>query len=84
MVNFNIKNKEKKPINIEKKNKFNLCTFLCYKITCWSKYKYYSIYERFRQKIISEEQIVKNTVNIYTIMNNSNNNIHLIDLLNNI
>jgi hypothetical protein len=85
MTNFSVQNtKEEKPININKKNKFNIFTFLYYKLSCGSKYKYYDVYKNFRKKIISEEQIVKNSVNIYKIMNNNDNNMHLIDILNDI
>ena len=85
MTNFSAQNtKEEKPININKKNKFNIFTFLYYKLSCGSKYKYYDVYKNFRKKIISEEQIVKNSVNIYKIMNNNDNNMHLIDILNDI
>ena len=42
--------------------------FLCYKITCGKKVKFFIVYEKFRKKIISEEHIIRNHLNIYNLL----------------
>ena len=51
---------------IEQKKSF--CAFLIYKITCGKKFDYYNVYKDFRLKIISEEHLIKNHLNIYNLM----------------
>ena len=51
---------------IEQKRSF--CAFLIYIITCRRKYDYYTLYKHFRIKIISEEHLIKNHLNIYNLM----------------
>ena len=51
---------------IEQKKSF--CAFLIYIITCRRKYDYYTLYKHFRLKIISEEHLIKNHLNIYNLM----------------
>ena len=46
----------------------NFWDFLCYKITCRKKGKYFIFYEKFRIKIISEEHIIRNHLNIYNLL----------------
>ena len=45
--------------------KKNFFAFLIYKITCGKKFSYYNVYKDFRLKIISEEHLIKNHLNIY-------------------
>jgi len=61
----NIKKMDSK-MKFEKKKTF--CGFLIYKITCRKKFKYYNVYRDFRMKIISEEHLIKNHLNIYNLM----------------
>ena len=61
---INNNNKEKK--NFEKAKKF--LDYICYKITCANKKKYFKIYENFRTKIISEEHLIRNHLNIYNLL----------------
>ena len=63
--NKNINNKEKTK-NDNKKN--NFWGFLYYKITCKKKAQNFRIYEKFRTRIISEEHIIKNHLNIYNLL----------------
>ena len=48
--------------------KKNFCSFLIYKITCGKKFNYYDVYKDFRIKIISEEHLIKNHLNIYNLL----------------
>ena len=48
--------------------KKNFLDFLYYKITCGKKVKFFKIYEDFRMKIISEEHIIRNHLNIYNLL----------------
>ena len=48
--------------------KKNFLDFLCYKITCGKKVKFFKIYEDFRMKILSEEHIIRNHLNIYNLL----------------
>jgi hypothetical protein len=65
----------KKTDNIEKMNtrkrvdqEKSFCAFLIYKITCGKRFDYYNLYKNFRLKIISEEHLIKNHLNIYNLM----------------
>ena len=63
--NKDIDNRENsKEVNRRK----NFWDFLYYKITCKKKAKSFIIYEKFRIKIISEEHIIKNHLNIYNLL----------------
>ena len=63
--NKNINNKE----NSKKYNKRNdFLDFLCYKISCKKKVQNFRVYEKFRIRIISEEHIIKNHLNIYNLL----------------
>ena len=68
------------------KKKFNFWYYRWYKLTCGKKNKYFKEYEDFRIKIISEENIIKNHLNICNLIkvNNIsriNQNFALIDLI---
>ena len=72
LPNLSINNKEEiNNITNKEKDDFNFCTFLIYKITFGAKYKEYKNYENFRKKIISEEQLIKNHLNIYNLVKNN-------------
>ena len=68
--------------------KKNFCAFLIYKITCGKKFNYYDVYKDFRIKIISEEHLIKNHLNIYNLLkvterkrNHKRNSYQLKDLI---
>ena len=50
------------------KKKFNFWSYRWYKITCGKKNSYFKEYEDFRIKIISEENIIKNHLNILNLL----------------
>lgn len=60
--NENSKNKVKK---------FNFWNYFVYKICCGKKNSKLKTYEDFRTKIISEEQLIKNHLNIYNLLKES-------------
>jgi len=60
-INYNISNGK------YIKNKTFL-SYLYFKFTCGKNNKYYKIYEHFRIKIISEEHLIKNHLNIYNLL----------------
>ena len=51
-------------ISEQKKEKINFSKYLVYKIFCGKKYENIKIYEDFRAKILSEEQLFQNYFNI--------------------
>ena len=68
------------------KKKFNFWQYRWYKFTCGKKYSYFKEYENFRIKIISEENIIKNHLNICNLLKFNgiigiNRNFLLADLL---
>ena len=50
------------------KEKYNFWDFILYKISCGKKYNMYRIYLQFRQKLMSEEHIVRNHLYIYQLL----------------
>ena len=50
------------------KKKFNFWYFRWYKLTCRKKNRYFKEYEDFRIKIISEENLIKNHLNICNLL----------------
>ena len=81
------KNKENK--NNEGGDVNNFWSFICYKISCKKEVNNFRIYEEFRKKIISEEHMIKNHLNIYNLLKVSKRKIsslkdsyHLKDIIN--
>ena len=81
----NEENNNKKEINKGK----NFFIYLLYKISCGKKDNNFRTYESFRTKIISEEHLIRNHLNIYNLLkvskkklNSRKNNYHLKDLIN--
>ena len=78
ITEFGKKNSELKKIemfeNIKEKliennhKKFNFWNFIVHKLSCGNKNKSYEIYDTFRKKIISEEHLIKNHLNIYNLL----------------
>ncbi len=46
----------------------NFWNYLYFKLTCGKKNMFYKVYEEFRIKIISEEHIIRNHLNIYSLL----------------
>jgi len=51
--------------NMKKQIFFN---YFLYKITCGKKHTFFNVYDKFRKKIISEEHLVRNHLNIYNLL----------------
>lgn len=62
---------ENKIINentLEKNKKSNFFGYVFYLITCKKKNSFYNIYNDFGEKILSEEHLVRNHLNIYSLL----------------
>ena len=53
---------------LEKNKKSNFFGYIFYLISCKKKNSFYNIYNDFREKIISEEHLVRNHLNIYSLL----------------
>ena len=58
----------------EKNKQFSYCSFILYQFSCQKKNQRYKIYSNFRNKIISEEQLIKNHIIVYNLINTNNLN----------
>ena len=81
MENCSTKNTEDKIYNnivngniLEKNKKSNFFGYILYLITCKKKNNFYKIYNDFREKIISEEHLIRNHLNIYSLLKISKQN----------
>ena len=64
-------NKNDKKILLRKNvinKKYNFCHFFLYKITFEKKNNFFKVYQDFRIKIISEEHLIRNHLNIYILL----------------
>ena len=61
----NVLNNKDTKTKYEKTNFFNYCLF---KISCGKKHTFFNVYDKFRKKIISEEHLVRNHLNIYNLL----------------
>lgn len=59
---------------LETNKKSYFCGYILYLITCKKKNNFYNIYKDFREKIISEEHLVRNHLNIYSLIRISKQN----------
>ena len=59
------------------KNEKNFWNFLLFKLTCGKKKNVFEIYKDFRIKIISEEHIIRNHLNIYNLLKFTEKKRHL-------
>ena len=87
--NNNTKEKEKEKEKEENGREKTFCNYLLYKITCGKKKLFFNTYQKFRIKIISEEHLIRNHLNIYNLMkvterkrHNRRNSYQLKDLIN--
>ena len=87
----NEKDKEKGGRTKKKQNggKKTFCNYILYRLTCGKKKNYFNIYKNFRTKIMSEEHLVRNHLNIYNLLrvterkrHNRKNSYQLKDLIN--
>jgi len=69
-----IKKKDSKIIT-EKitKEKKTFLKFIIFKLLCGKKYEWFEIYKNFRTKIISEEHLIRNYLNIYNLLRATEN-----------
>ena len=69
MIQVENKNKiSKSNPNIKDKEIIKFWNYIIFKISCKKKYKYFDVYIDFRKRIISEEHLVKNHLNIYNLL----------------
>jgi hypothetical protein len=80
---------EKKEINNENKKIDNFLSYLVFKLSFEKKNTHHKIFKDFRMKMISEEHLVKNHLNIYNLLKAharkksfKRNSYHLKDLIN--
>jgi hypothetical protein len=66
--NNNLYSKYKKISTKISEEKKNFCKYILFKILCGKKYKWFGIYNNFRKKIISEEHLIKNYLNIFNLL----------------
>ena len=52
----------------DKKKKDNFFDYLYFKLSCEKKKNYFKVYNNFRIKIISEENLIKNHLNVYNLL----------------
>ena len=63
-----IKNLNKFNNRVEREKEKNFCGFLFFKFSCDKKENIFKIYNEFRIKMISEEHLIKNHLNIYNLL----------------
>ena len=63
-----IKNLNKFNNRAEREKEKNFCGFLFFKLSCAKKENIFKIYNEFRKKMISEEHLIKNHLNIYNLL----------------
>ena len=54
--------------NLKKDKSFSFCNYFVYKITFGKKRENFSIYDKFRTKILSEESLLKNYLSIFNLL----------------
>ena len=92
-INNKAKEKEKEKGGGTKKKQNGrektFCNYILYKLTCGKKKDFFNIYKNFRIKIISEEHLIRNHLNIYNLLkvterkrHNRRNSYQLKDLIN--
>ena len=71
--NNNINDKGSKITEKMIKEKKTFLKFIIFNLFCRKKYKWFEIYKNFRTKIISEEHLIKNYLNIYNLLRATEN-----------
>ena len=68
-LNYKVNNKKFRYIDTTKKLELtNFFYYLIFLITCRKKKNYFNFYREFRMKIISEEHLIRNHLNIYNLL----------------
>ena len=69
-VNSDYNNSEKRKNDDKKKgnSKVNFWNYFLFKISCEKRKSFFDVYQKFRIKIISEEHLIRNHLNIYNLM----------------
>jgi len=67
-IKNNTINEKSDSANITHNKIKNFCEFIVFKLFCKKKYKWFEVYDNFRIKIISEEHLIKNHLNIYNLL----------------
>ena len=68
-LNYKFNNKKYRYIDTTKKMELtNFFYYLIFLITCRKKKNYFNFYREFRMKIISEEHLIRNHLNIYNLL----------------
>ena len=68
IINNNDIGNEYNEYNQIKKEEINFCNYFRYKITCNKNNNYIKLLEIFRKKIISEEHLIKNHLNVLSLL----------------
>ena len=71
---INSNNSENNNNNIQKNIRNNFWIFIISKISCKKKNNYFNIYKNLRNKIISEEHLLKNNLNVFSLLKMSESN----------
>ena len=66
--NNNANDKDSKITDKITKEKKTFLKFIVFKLFCGNKYNWFEAYKNFRTKIISEEHLIKNYLNIYNLL----------------
>ena len=68
-LNYKFNNKKYRYIDTTKKMELtNFFYYLIFLITCKKKKNYFNYYREFRMKIISEEHLIRNHLNVYNLL----------------
>ena len=65
---FNISEKGKNDDKIKENSEVNFWNFILFRISCEKRKSFFNVYQKFRIKIISEEHLIRNHLNIYNLM----------------
>ena len=68
MTEKKIKHLNKFNNKVEREKDKNFCSFLFFKLSCEKKENIFKVYNEFRIKMISEEHLIKNHLNIYNLL----------------
>ena len=68
IINNNPKEKEEGTEKNQNRVKKTFCNYILYRLTCGKKKDNFNMYKNFRIKIISEEHLVRNHLNIYNLL----------------
>ena len=67
-TDFNIPEKRKNDGKTKENPDINFLNYILFKITCEKRKSFFYVYQKFRTKIISEEHLIRNHLNIYNLL----------------